>query len=82
MQPASIPTAFSETTDLKRDLGLTEAISIVIGRIIGSGIFITPALIMALVGSTSLGMANAALVTFTGSVANTELVAALVANKL
>jgi len=45
---------FSEDTDLKRDLGLVEAISIVIGRIIGSGIFKTPAPIMALVASTSL----------------------------
>jgi len=46
--------AFSESTELKRDLGLTEAVSIVISRIIGSGIFRTPAPIMALVGCTSL----------------------------
>jgi basic amino acid/polyamine antiporter, APA family len=45
---------FSEETDLKRDLGLVEAVSVVISRIIGSGIFRTPAPIMALVGSTSL----------------------------
>ncbi len=45
---------FSETTDYKRDLGLTESVSIVIGRIIGSGIFRTPAPIMLLVGCTSL----------------------------
>ena len=45
---------FSEESTLKRDLGLTEAVSIVIGRIIGSGIFRTPAPIMALVVSTSL----------------------------
>jgi len=45
---------FSDSTDYKRDLGLTEAVSIVISRIIGSGIFRTPAPIMALVGCTSL----------------------------
>ncbi|MCE9600006.1 MAG: amino acid permease [Spirochaetia bacterium] len=37
-----------------RDLGLTETVAIVIGRIIGSGIFRTPAPIFALVGSGSL----------------------------
>ena len=46
--------AFSEHTEMKRDLGLLEAVSIVISRIIGSGIFRTPAPIMALVGCTSL----------------------------
>ena len=40
--------------DYKRDLGLKESISIIISRIIGSGIFRTPAPIMALVGCTSL----------------------------
>ncbi|MBL8021006.1 MAG: amino acid permease [Leptospirales bacterium] len=39
---------------LVRDLGLLETVSIVIGRIIGSGIFRTPAPIFALVGSGSL----------------------------
>ena len=46
--------AFTEDTDMKRDLGLLEAVSIVISRIIGSGIFRTPAPIMAAVGCTSL----------------------------
>ena len=41
-------------TDYKKDLGLKESVSIVISRIIGSGIFRTPAPIMALVGCTSL----------------------------
>lgn len=41
-------------TDYKKDLGLKESTSIVISRIIGSGIFRTPAPIMALVGCTSL----------------------------
>ncbi len=45
---------FEEQTDYKRDLGLVESISIVIGRIIGSGIFRTPGPIMALVSCTSL----------------------------
>lgn len=45
---------FSEETDLKRDLGLLESFSIVIGRIIGSGIFRTPQPIMLAVASVSL----------------------------
>jgi APA family basic amino acid/polyamine antiporter len=45
---------FSEETDLKRDLGLLESFSIVIGRIIGSGIFRTPQSIMLVVASVSL----------------------------
>lgn len=45
---------FEERTDYRRDLGLFESISIVIGRIIGSGIFRTPGPIMALVSCTSL----------------------------
>jgi APA family basic amino acid/polyamine antiporter len=45
---------FSEDTELKRDLTLVQAVSVVVSRIIGSGIFRTPAPIMALVGSTSL----------------------------
>ncbi|MEE4312431.1 MAG: amino acid permease [candidate division KSB1 bacterium] len=45
---------FTEETELKRELGLTEAFSIVIGRIIGSGIFRTPGPIMMLVASISM----------------------------
>lgn len=45
---------FSEDTELKRELGLSEALSIVINRIIGSGIFRTPMPIMMLVASISL----------------------------
>jgi basic amino acid/polyamine antiporter, APA family len=45
---------FDEQTGFKRDLGLFESISIVVGRIIGSGIFRTPGPIMALVSCTSL----------------------------
>ncbi len=45
---------FSDTTEYKRDLGLLEASSIVVSRIIGSGIFRTPGPIMAAVMCTSL----------------------------
>jgi len=45
---------FSESTELRRDLGLLESFSIVIGRIIGSGIFRTPVPIMLAVGAVSL----------------------------
>lgn len=45
---------FSEDTELKRELGLTESFAIVINRIIGSGIFRTPMPIMMLVASISL----------------------------
>ena len=41
-------------SEYKKDLGLKESVAIVISRIIGSGIFRTPAPIMALVGCTSL----------------------------
>ncbi len=45
---------FSDETELKRDLGLLESFSIVISRIIGSGIFRTPQPIMLAVASVSL----------------------------
>ncbi|MBN2013279.1 amino acid permease [candidate division KSB1 bacterium] len=45
---------FSEDTELNRRLGLPEAMSIVVNRIIGSGIFRTPAPIMMLVASISM----------------------------
>ena len=62
----------------KRDLGLLEAVSIVIGRIIGSGIFRTPAPIMALVGTTGLfGLvwAIGGIITILAAVCYAELVA-------
>ena len=40
--------------EYKKGLGVKESTAIVISRIIGSGIFRTPAPIMALVGCTSL----------------------------
>ena len=45
---------FTEETNLNRRLGLGEAFAIVIGRILGSGIFRTPAPIMILVSSVAL----------------------------
>jgi amino acid transporter len=45
---------FSEETSLDRRLGVTEALSIVIGRIIGSGIFRAPGPIMLLVASVGM----------------------------
>lgn len=45
---------FSESTELKRELGFTESTSIVISRIIGSGIFRTPGPMMIAVGAVSL----------------------------
>ncbi len=53
-QGVSETVVFDEATEYKRDLGLAESVSIVIGRIIGSGIFRAPGPIMALVSSTSL----------------------------
>ena len=75
---ADILKDFSEVTDYKRDLGLVEAVSIVISRIIGSGIFRTPAPIMALVGCTSLfGLVwvLGGIVTIFGAVVYAELAA-------
>lgn len=45
---------FDEKTELERKLGLTETLSIVVNRIIGSGIFRTPAPIMLITASVSL----------------------------
>lgn len=45
---------FSENTDMQRKLGLLEALAILPGRIIGSGIFRAPGPIMILVGCVSM----------------------------
>lgn len=68
----------NSSSEYRKDLGLLEATSIVISRIIGSGIFRTPAPIMALVASTSLfGLvwALGGLVTVFGAAIYAELVA-------
>ena len=67
-------------TEYKKDLGLKESVSIVISRIIGSGIFRTPAPIMALVGCTSLfGLVwvIGGIITIFGAVIYAELTAML-----
>jgi len=67
-----------EGSDYNRDLGLLESVSVVIGRIIGSGIFRTPGPIMALVASTALfGIVwvMGGIVTIFGAVCYAELVA-------
>ena len=66
--------------DYKKDLGLKESVSIVVSRIIGSGIFRTPAPIMALVGCTSLfGLVwiIGGIITIFGAVIYAELAAML-----
>ncbi|TAL31128.1 MAG: amino acid permease [Spirochaetes bacterium] len=71
-------TLFSEDTELKRELGLTETVSIVIGRIIGSGIFRTPGIIMACTLSTGLfGLVwlVGGIITIFGAMSYAELVA-------
>jgi APA family basic amino acid/polyamine antiporter len=45
---------FEEKTELERKLGLWDTLSIVVNRIIGSGIFKTPAPIMFIAGSVSM----------------------------
>ena len=67
-------------TEYKKDLGLKESVSIVINRVIGSGIFRTPAPIMALVGCTSLfGLVwvIGGVITIFGAVIYSELTAML-----
>ena len=66
--------------EYKEDLGLIESVSIVVSRIIGSGIFRTPAPIMALVGCTSLfGLVwvIGGIITIFGAVIYAELAAML-----
>ena len=77
-QPCCSGDLFSDDSDYRRDLGPVEAVSIVIGRIIGSGIFRTPGPIMALVGCTSLfGLvwAIGGFITILAAVCYAELVA-------
>lgn len=69
---------FSDDTEMERSLGFKEAFSIVIGRIIGSGIFRTPAPIMAAVGCVSLFYGVwilAGVATILGALCYAELVA-------
>ncbi len=69
---------FGEDTELNRRLGFTEVFSIVISRIIGSGIFRTPGPIMIAAGSVSMFYTSwiiGALATILAAVLYAELVA-------
>ena len=71
-------TSFSETTEMRRELGLMEVLSIVINRIIGSGIFRTPGSMMAVVGSVALFYGSwilGGLITILSAILYAELVA-------
>lgn len=75
-QPAN--DLFTDDTELVRRLGLTEALSIVISRIIGSGIFRTPGPMMAAVASVSLFYGSwiiGGIATILGAMLYAELVA-------
>jgi APA family basic amino acid/polyamine antiporter len=52
--PAQIQAATSRRPELARDLGVSHAGAIVVGTIIGSGIFLVPAEMMQAVGSAKL----------------------------
>ncbi len=65
-------------TDFKRTLGLTTTISIVVGGIIGSGIFMKPALMSSQLGSPLLLMSVwivAGIITLFGALSNAEVAA-------
>jgi APA family basic amino acid/polyamine antiporter len=73
----------SDTSGLKRDLGLLEATTIIVGSMIGSGIFLAPALIAAIIVSDDLGpgtfvliWAIGGLLTLCGALSYGELAAA------
>jgi amino acid transporter len=69
---------FEEQTELERKLGLTETLSIVINRIIGSGIFRTPAPIMFITASVSMFYGVwilGGIATILGALCSAELVA-------
>ena len=51
---ATLPLEQTSRAELSRDLGVTHAIAVVVGTIIGSGIFLVPAEMMQAVGSAKL----------------------------
>ena len=70
----------SETTGLKRDLGLGSAAAIVVGTVIGSGIFLVPSTMIQNVGSTRMLFAVwivGGLLSMFGALSYAELAAAL-----
>ncbi len=48
--------AFGTETELRRDLGRATAIAVVIGTVVGSGIFIAPSLVLGRVGSPTMAL--------------------------
>ena len=48
--------AFETETELRRDLGRATAIAVVIGTVVGSGIFIAPSLVLGRVGSPAMAL--------------------------
>jgi APA family basic amino acid/polyamine antiporter len=69
-----------QTTELKRDLGTAPAISIVVGTVIGSGIFLVPTTMIQRVGSVRMVFAVwivGGLLSLAGALSYAELAAAL-----
>src|SRR5579863_9432794 len=70
----------SATIELKRDLGLWSAVAIVVGTVIGSGIFIVPQSMVRLVGTPSLVFVvwvAGGLLSLAGALSYAELAAAM-----
>src|SRR3954471_5614172 len=73
---ASIPSTVKGRSDLVRDLGLSASVAIVVGTIIGSGIFRVPGAMMASVGSAKmvyLAWILGGLLSFFGALTYSEL---------
>ena len=74
------PEAVPPAVELKRDLGLWSAVAIVVGTVIGSGIFIVPQTMVQLVGSPSLVFVVwivGGLLSLAGALSYAELAAAM-----
>ena len=68
--------SFSEATELKRDLGAVSATTVIVGSIIGSGIFAGPAIVARYTGSSGLTImvwVICSLMSFCGAVSYAEL---------
>src|SRR3972149_7403124 len=77
------PYMSDDASGLKRDLGLLEATTIIMGTMIGSGIFLAPALIAAIIVAENLGPGSFILIwviggvlTLCGALSYSELAAA------
>ena len=47
---------FGTDTELRRELGLATATAVVIGTVVGSGIFVAPSLVLGRVGSPTVAL--------------------------